>query len=49
MQGFWQLTNGISSHNAIARIFAVIDPQALQQCFLSWVQAATQSAMGGRG
>ena len=33
LKGFWQLTNGILSHDTIGRLFAAIEPEALQACF----------------
>jgi predicted transposase YbfD/YdcC len=39
LKGFLKLTNGIPSHDTIARLFAALKPEALQECFLSWVKA----------
>jgi len=34
-----ELPNGIPSHDTFNRVFSLLDPQELQQCFTSWVQA----------
>ena len=43
---FLQLANGIPSHDTIARVFAALDPQGLQACFVSWVQAIARLCEG---
>jgi predicted transposase YbfD/YdcC len=35
---FLELANGIPSHDTFARVFAVINPEEFQECFMSWVQ-----------
>lgn len=42
LKGFLELPNGIPSHDTIARLFAALNPEALQECFLSWVKAVAQ-------
>lgn len=34
-----ELPNGIPSHDTFARVFALLDPQALEKAFYTWVQA----------
>lgn len=46
LAGFLKLPNGIPSHDTIARLFAAINPKALQECFLSWVRAVAQLSAG---
>lgn len=35
---FLELSNGIPSHDTFNRFFAALQPEALQQCFLNWIQ-----------
>ena len=35
---FLKLPNGIPSHDTIGRVFALIDPKQLQQCYVEWIQ-----------
>lgn len=46
LKGFLDLASGIPSHDTIARLFAALDPEALQGCFLSWVKAVAQLCEG---
>lgn len=46
LSGFLELSNGIPSHDTIARLFAALNPTALQECFLSWVKAVAQLSAG---
>src|SRR5262245_46941073 len=43
---FLELAHGIPSHDTFGRVFAVLSPQALQACFLSWIQAVAQVTQG---
>lgn len=36
---FLELPNGIPSHDTFNRVFARLEPQAFQQCFMNWVRA----------
>lgn len=40
------LPNGIPSHDTFARVFARLDPEQMQRCFLSWVNAISQLTGG---
>ena len=46
LQDFLSLENGIPSHDTIGRLFAAIDPEGLQECFLSWVKSIAQVSEG---
>ena len=38
-----KLPNGIPSHDTLNRVFAMIDPEQFQKCFLSWVEAMSDT------
>ena len=37
-RSFLPLPNGIPSHDTIGRVFSIIDPKQLQQCYADWIQ-----------
>ncbi|MEG4810248.1 ISAs1 family transposase [Microcoleus sp. F8-D3] len=39
LKSFLELPNGIPSHDTFSRVFALIEPQQFQECFLSWVNS----------
>jgi len=39
LETFLDLPNGIPSHDTFGRVFARLDPEQFEACFLSWVQA----------
>ncbi len=43
---FLELPHGIPSHDTIERLFARLRPEPLQECFLSWVNAAFALSKG---
>jgi len=43
---FLALPNGIPSHDTLARVFARLDPLALQQSFVAWIQGLSQQLAG---
>jgi len=46
LKRFLVLPNGIPSHDTIARVFAALKPDALQECFLNWVNAIAHLSDG---
>src|SRR5271156_3007323 len=47
LRTFLELPNGIPSHDTFGRVFALLDPVALQAGFVKWVQAIAQATLGG--
>jgi predicted transposase YbfD/YdcC len=43
---FLALPNGIPSHDTIRRLFIRLNPEELQQCFLSWINAVREVTDG---
>ncbi|MCX6050261.1 MAG: ISAs1 family transposase [Chloroflexi bacterium] len=43
---FLDLTNGIPSHDTFARVFALLDPEQFQHCFLKWIQCIESLSAG---
>jgi predicted transposase YbfD/YdcC len=39
---FLELPNGIPSHDTFTRVFARLDPEQFQACFISWVRAVSE-------
>ena len=39
LKKYIELANGVPSHDTINRVFARLNPQKLQECFISWVQS----------
>ena len=46
LKQYLPLPNGIPSHDTFGRVFALLDPQAFQACFLQWVQAMSLATQG---
>lgn len=46
LQQFLKLPNGIPSHDTFARVFARIDPEQFQQCFLNWIKSISKITEG---
>lgn len=42
LQQLLELPNGIPSHDTFARVFARIDPQQFQECFLCWIKSVSK-------
>ena len=43
---FLELPGGIPSHDTFGRVFALLDPMALERCFLEWMAAVVQLSNG---
>lgn len=41
-----KLPNGIPSHDTFGRVFSLLEPEALQRCFINWVRAMVQLKVG---
>jgi predicted transposase YbfD/YdcC len=46
LKTFLALPNGIPSHDTISRLFARLEPEQLQQCFVNWVKTIAQLTAG---
>ncbi len=46
LKTFLSLPNGIPSHDTIARVFALLEPTQLQECFVSWVKSIAELSLG---
>lgn len=46
LETFLSLPNGIPSHDTFARVFARLEPEQMQRCFLSWIDAVSQLTLG---
>jgi predicted transposase YbfD/YdcC len=46
LKTFLELPNGIPAHDTFGRVFALLDPAALQQGFLNWVRAIADATLG---
>ncbi|MBG1239714.1 ISAs1 family transposase [Nostoc sp. NZL] len=46
LKTFLELPNGIPSHDAFARVFAQINPQEFQSCFLNWMKSIQKITSG---
>lgn len=47
LRSFLDLPNGIPSHDTLGRVFAILDPKALEGAFRQWIQSLSQLTQGG--
>ena len=41
LQRFLELPNGIPSHDTFGRVFALLNPDEFERCFVAWIQAVS--------
>lgn len=46
LKTFLELPNGIPSHDTFGRVFARLNAEQFQQCFLAWIQAVSEVTRG---
>jgi predicted transposase YbfD/YdcC len=46
LQTFLAIPHGIPSHDTFGRVFARLDPERFQECFLAWTRAVAQLTQG---
>lgn len=46
LKKFLELPNGIPSHDTFARVFARLNPEQFQQCFLNWIKSISKITQG---
>jgi predicted transposase YbfD/YdcC len=46
LKTFLELPNGVPSHDTFGRVFARLNPEQFQKCFLEWVQAVSEITGG---
>ena len=47
LRGFLALPNGIPSHDTFGRVFAKLDTQRFERCFIDWVRGVSELTDGG--
>jgi len=46
LEKFLDLSNGIPSHDTFWRVFARLDPEKFQECFVNWIMAVSEVTQG---
>ena len=47
-KSFLELANGIPSHDTFNRVFARLDPEQLEKCFLDWIKSINSLLPGSQ-
>lgn len=47
-RSFLDLPNGIPSHDTFGRVFARLEPEPFEKCFLTWAEGLKEAALEGR-
>ena len=42
LKKFLELPNGIPSHDTFSRVFSLLNPEELQECFLKWIESISR-------
>ena len=46
LRGFLELPHGIPTRHTFSRVFAALDPEQFQECFVQWIQAVDKLSKG---
>jgi len=46
LKKFLKMPHGVPSHDTFGRVFAALEPEAFERCFLAWIQALAQVRPG---
>ena len=46
LESFLELPNGIPSHDTFGRVFAMLDAEQFERCFMDWVSAVSEMTKG---
>ena len=46
LKKFLELPNGIPSHDTFSRVFSLLNPEKLQECFLEWIESISLITFG---
>ena len=46
LAGFLDMSNGVPSHDTFGRVFSLLDPNELQNCFVNWIKSVAKLTDG---